>query len=140
MSDEQETLEMPTSVVAPGHVIELGKLWAPWEGQWVRIKPHRSYASKVRTDSARSQMTMSTDDRTTMSLALRTLEYAIVTVQEYVLEWRLVDVDGQPIEASRKGITGNNVDFDLMDQAIGEIADFYEKKRPPVFRESASSD
>ena len=139
MLDEQETLEMPTAVVAPGHVIELGKLWAPWDGQWVRIKPHISYAEKLFIDSAAAQVSMNTGDKTTMNVTLRGVETAVATVQRCVLEWHLLDITGELIPANRKGITGENVPHDLMDQVIGEITDFYEAQRPKPFRESASS-
>ena len=130
----------PTEVVPLGVVIEMGKLWAPWEGQWVRIKPHRSYAAKARLDGVRHELTVKTNDRETMNLAVKSIEYAVAMVEECVLEWRLLDVNGQLIPASRKGITGDDVPSDLIDQVVGEVSDYYEAQRPKVFRESEKSD
>ena len=57
-------------------------------------------------------------------------------VQEAVVEWSLQDHNGEPIALTRDGLMGDAVPRDLVDQAVGEINDFYESQRPATFRGS----
>lgn len=130
------------------HTIELGKLWSEWDGQWAKIKGHRSYASAMRIEEAgmkaeleaRRRKRGTPDKPGKMAMTMQNIETAVAWVEEQVLEWTLIGIDGEALLLGGLAIRGDNAPHDLIDQLIGEMSDFYESQRPPAFRESANSD
>lgn len=122
--------------------IDMGTVWDGWAGQWIRVKPHQSFAQKQRYDSAGLNAEMAATERrqkAKTTLQVTSVEKAWVLFNDQVEEWNLLDVVGEPIPLSRQGLEGDAVPIDLIEQAVDAIADFYDAQRPPVFRENASS-
>ena len=117
------------------HVIQMGEIWDGWDGQWIKIKPWMSYAASQAVEAAGVDASMSAGGERKVTLGITSVDAAAAWVKHQVLEWHLLDHEGNEIDATPDGIAGETVPPDLIDQAIGAISDYYEAMRPPPFRE-----
>lgn len=114
------------------HQIDMGEIWDGWEGQWVKVRPYRSFAASERVDASLARAEAQADGtvRTTADYVNR----AATIVEEFVVEWNLLDYEGNPITADRAGIQHELTPSDLIEQMVVAVLDYYEAQRPPKFR------
>ena len=131
------------------HTIEMGELWEEWSGISATIRATRSYAAGLRIDEAgmRAEMLMqerkgkgTPDKPRSLDIVSQAVETAVAWVEEQVLGWNFTGYDGAVLPLGRAGVVSENAPYDLIDQLIGSMSDYYESQRPPVFRASAPSD
>ena len=124
------------------HTIEMGQIWDGWEGTWAKVKPHMSFASRQRIDSAAVHGSMKpgdADEDKTMDLSVTTFETGVAWIEGQVREWNFVDYNGSAFMPDRGGLNNSEAPIDLIEQLIDAMDDFYDAQRPPVFRKSASN-
>lgn len=142
---DQPTLT-PEIVGASSHTIEMGDVWEGWQGQWIKIKPYLSYAQQVTIEAKQVKTTIqSTTTKGASEVAQAQVEASAVEsmallCEVAVVEWNLQGYDGTVLPVGRLGVISPLAPFDLLDQAYGEIRDYYDSQRPPDFRERAKSD
>lgn len=128
-------------MVAP-HEIDMGAIWDGWAGQWARIRPYQSYAAQQRIEQAAFQASMhptAGESTPEVDVNLRQVEAAVAWVEEQVVEWHLLDYEGDELQPNRAGVTGDMTPADLIDQLIGAMSDYYEAQRPPIFRAASAN-
>lgn len=114
------------------HVIQMGDVWEEWRGQWVKVKPWMSHANAARIQAV-SFAARATPD-SAEALAHAVTERTVLFAELQVLEWHLIDLNGEEIERSREGVMGDATPPDLMEQVALAIDAYYEALRPPAFR------
>lgn len=144
----------PDSGQGPGpmptrsHTIDLGELSDAWAQMTVTIRPFLSYAADQRIESAaattrasskarnRRERRQGRSDDTEIVVEAQPLEYAAAVIEECVLEWTLVGVDGRPLPATAAAVRSEQAPAHLLVAVIDEIMDFYESQRPDPTRRS----
>ena len=124
------------------HVIDMGEVFEGWSGQTIKVKPWMSYAAATAIETAAIPQEAAAQDGdgedapTPLGSAVMARSWAWIRHQ--VLEWSLRDYEGELIEHSFAGITGDAVPADLIDQAVVAIEEYYEALRPPAFRRTGT--
>lgn len=114
-------------------IIDLGGYADAWQGVTITVRAHRSFASTQRIAAASSRMEASQEGRKQRAgLTPDPLGRAAAVVDEYVIEWDLVGIDGEPLPASGAGVRSENADADLIDCAVDAIETYYEDRAPKL--------
>ena len=111
------------------HKIELGNFYDGWQGQFVKIKPYRSWAEQQVVDAAGFAANMGQgDERVYMNADPKAKGISVV---QAVTEWALTGMDGEPIPTPPDGFLSPALQPDMGNVIVDAIEDYYNSKRIP---------
>ena len=111
------------------HKIELGNFYDGWQGQFVKIKPYRSWAEQQDVDGSGLAGSMSQgDDVVAMKMDPKAKGMIVVRA---VAEWALTGMDGEPIPPPPDGFLSPALQPDMGNVIVDAIEDYYNSKRIP---------
>lgn len=126
------------------HTIDLADHDDRYSGQWLKLKKHRTFVAAKRVEQAlmgkgaifeggrrrpskqggsrRRGRGQGGDIRLTVSL----VDYAAALIEEFVVDWRVLGIDGEKLPLGRLGVESEQASEDAIETVIEAIEDYYD--------------